>query len=58
MQTVKKYEEEFKEDKEHGKGKCYDISGNLLYERDIEFGYYYIEEKNIKKRRKRNYVLF
>ena len=37
MQTVKKYEREFKEDKEHGKGKCYDINGNLLYEGDIEF---------------------
>jgi len=49
MQIVKKYEGEFKEDKEHGKGKCYDINGNLLYEGDIEFWYYYIGEKRIKK---------
>ena len=42
--------ENLKKIKNNGKGKAYDIYGNLLYEGDFEGGIYYKEEKKDDKK--------
>ena len=48
------YEGEFKNGYLRGKGKLYDINGNLLFKGDFSDDLYYIGEKKVVKKWKRN----